>query len=122
MGRRTQTIPKSKSNKSNKPSTYTPRSTSTSHTKQETSNGMLGMIGQGISLGAGAAIGSSAINGVMDSFSTEESNQQSNYCINVKKTYQECLEKGSNEEWNIHNDKCSILIKNFKECFNSHRF
>ena len=117
MGRRSQTKPRS--NKNNKPTTF---KTQPTVIPQQNSTNMMGTIGQGMSLGAGAAIGSAAINGVMDSFSNSN-NQPSNYsyCDNVKKSYKACLEKSINEVWMDDDNKCSILIKNFKECFDSHR-
>ena len=57
---------------------------------------MMGSIGQGMSIGAGAAIGSSMVHGAMDAFSGGESKQV--------------------EQKNTKNFECDNLLEQFKDC------
>jgi hypothetical protein len=77
--------------------------------------GMVGTIGQGVALGAGAAIGSSMINGVMNSVSSEPNNKQTQTqntfsCNNILESFQNCMYS--------HNDTvlCKPQLDLFNQC------
>ncbi len=63
-------------------------------TRQSSSPSVLSTVGQGVSLGAGAAIGSSMIHGalgsIMDSKVPDEKPVEKSKCLDIFKQYHEC--------------------------------
>ena len=80
------------------------------------SSSVLGNIGQGITFGAGAAIGNSMINSTIDAFSKPNENQNQtlptnqNKCDELINNFQECMKNTSNESM------CTPYINMFNEC------
>lgn len=83
-------------------------------------------IGQGMSLGAGAAIGNAAVNGIFNSLSgssnndiqhSNQSNQNSHEknndlsfkCDRIVNSFNECIQN--------NNTNCHLYLDTFKECF-----
>lgn len=99
--------------KSNKP-VPTKQNTNLPH---PTSSGtsVLGNIGQGITFGAGAAIGNSMINSTIDAFSKDENNSSQNTntqhkCDEIIIHFKECMKNTSTESF------CTPYINMYNEC------
>ena len=70
---------------------------------------VLGSIGQGMSLGAGAAIGSTMVHGAMDAMSSKPE-QKTNPCEDVMKQFQECSRM--NTDLNV----CKPFLDYYSQC------
>ena len=70
---------------------------------------VLGTIGQGMSLGAGAAIGSTMVHGAMDAMSSKPE-QKVNPCEDVMKQFQECSRM--NTDLNV----CKPFLDYYSQC------
>ena len=69
----------------------------------------MGSIGQGMSLGAGAAIGSSMVHGAMGAFSST-TEKQTHPCEDVMKQFQECSKM--NTDLNV----CKPFLEFYSHC------
>ena len=73
---------------------------------------VLGTIGQGMSLGAGVAIGSTMVHGAMDAMSSKPE-QKMNPCDNVMKQFQECSRM--NTDLNV----CKPFLDYYSQCIST---
>ena len=84
---------------------------------QTQTGSLISNIGQGITFGAGAAIGNSVINSTIDAFSKSNNeptnqipNSNNNKCDELITNFQECMKNASNET------QCAYYINMFNEC------
>lgn len=104
MGRRSY----SKNTRKPAPVRKTPQQVS-NQTPINTQPSVLGTVGQGMSLGAGAAIGSTMVHGVMDAMSSKPE-QKVNPCEDVMKQFQECSRM--NTDLNV----CKPFLDYYSQC------
>ena len=86
-------------------------------TSNQQPNSMIGNIGQGMTLGAGAAIGSSMVHGVMDTISSngDVENKNSSYCDIILKEFQIC----SNNTTDLNT--CKSMMDLYTQCLKNYQ-
>ena len=103
MGRKSGRMPSRqfKSRNNSKPQVYTKQNTNPQQ-YQQSGPSLMGSMAQGAAIGAGASIGSSMINGVMNMGNSSEPNSNE-------------LSKNENKNL-VQNQNCDYLLREFSEC------